>query len=156
MQVLRDFTGFLEQRVARKLDQVEQTLIVPKIDGFHLRAQRATDEQGDRFHRTVSISGTCSTDTKESLKSERPESSTYSTLSGSSKATCLSRKDSSAILAPSPAVLPTERMRSTSTAGTSPIIFALSGFRYEPNEPPSKTSSRSVALTPITSMSTLI
>ena len=73
--------------------------------------------------------GKPSTEMNESLKSERPDSSMYSMREGSSKATCLSRYDRSAILAPSPAELPTAMMRSTSTGGTSPITFALSGFR---------------------------
>src|SRR6202165_1337221 len=96
---------------------------------FDFLAERSTDEQGDILHRSVSSSGNARTEMKESLKSARPESSTYSILSGSSKAICRSRKESSDIFAPSPAVFPTDRMRSTSTGGTRPMIFALSGFR---------------------------
>src|SRR5207248_3886632 len=81
-------------------------------DRFDLFPERATNEQGEVLHRNVSSSGNCSTDTNESLKSERPDSSTYSILSGSSKAICRSRKERSDIFAPSRAVLPTDRMRS--------------------------------------------
>src|ERR1700674_3085852 len=98
-------------------------------DRFDFFAEGPTDEKGDVFHRNVSSSGNASTETKESLKSARPESSTYSILSGSSNAIWRSRKDSSDIFAPSPAVFPTDRMRTTSTGGTRPMIFALSGFR---------------------------
>src|SRR4029077_6217545 len=105
---------------------------VPIDDGFDLFPEGTANQERCLTHRSASSSANCSTETNESLKSARPESSTYSILSGSSKAICLSRKDSNDILAPSPAVLPTDRMRSTSTGGTSPMIFALSGFRYDP------------------------
>src|SRR3989440_12463744 len=119
-----------------------------------LLAQRAADDQRN-LHKSLS-SGNWSTEMKDSLKSARAESSMYSTWSGSSNATWRSRKERSVILAPSPAVFPTDRIRSTSTGGTRPMTFALSGFRYEPNDPPSNTSSRSAVLMPITSINTLI
>src|SRR5439155_10822251 len=130
--------------------------LAPVDDVLHLAAERAADDQRGGAHVTCSSWGNPSTEMKESLKSERPDSSTYSMRAGSSNATCRSRYDSSAIFAPSPAEFPTAMMRSTSTAGTRPMILALSGFRYEPNEPPSSTSSRSPALTPRMSIRTLI
>src|SRR5438445_6753245 len=116
-------------------------------DVLDLLAERAADDEGST-HETSSRSGKPSTDTKESLKSVRPESSTYSIRDGSSKATWRSRYERSAILAPSPAELPTAMILSTSTGGTRPMILALSGFRWEPNDPPRKISSRSGAPTP--------
>ena len=56
---------------------------------------------------SVSNSGNWRTARNESLKSPRPESSWYSTIWGSDQATCRSRNESSAILVPSPAALPT-------------------------------------------------
>src|SRR5260370_7281039 len=97
-------------------------------DVLHLFAERAADDEC-RAHETSSRSGKRSTETKESLKSVRPESSTYSMRDGSSKATWRSRYDRSAILAPSPAELPTPIILSTSTDATTPILFARSGLR---------------------------
>src|SRR5438094_408865 len=71
-------------------------------DRLDLFAQSATDEQGNVVHRKVSNSGNWRTEMNESLKSDRPDSSTYSILSGSSKAIWRSRKESSDILATSP------------------------------------------------------
>src|SRR6266571_2341588 len=98
-------------------------------DVLHLAPERPADHQRGRAHETVSSCGKPSTEMNESLKSVRPDSSTYSMRDGNSKATCRSRYDRSAILAPSPAELPTAMMRSTSTGGTSPMTLALSGFR---------------------------
>src|SRR6202163_1552740 len=126
-------------------------------DLLDLLAERtAHDQCGRGAHPTSSRWGKPSTDTNASLKSVRPDSSTYSMRAGSSNATCRSRYERSAIFAPSPAELPTAMIRSTSTGGTRPMILALSGFRYEPNEPPSKTSSRSFVSMPRISISTLI
>src|ERR1700681_2076511 len=69
-------------------------------------------------HETSSRCGNPSTETNASLKSVRPDSSTYSMRAGSSNATCRSRYDSRAIFAPSPAELPTAMILSTSTGGT--------------------------------------
>src|SRR6266851_4533965 len=119
----------------------------PVGDLLHLGSKCSTHDQGGsavptrpfgptspqvgmcRPHDTASSSGNASTSTKVSLKSVRPESSTYSRRAGSSNATWRSRYDSSAIFAPSPAELPTAMMRSTSTGGTRPMTFALSGLR---------------------------
>src|SRR5436309_7255825 len=98
-------------------------------DVLHLAPERPADHQRGRAHETVSSCGKPSTEMNEALKSVRPDSSTYSMRDGNSKATCRSRYDRSAILAPSPAELPTAMMRSTSTGGTSPMTLALSGFR---------------------------
>src|SRR6202011_6141839 len=155
--VIAGFHDFLRKEVVHRRHTVD--VEVPAVivdDRFDFFAKRSTDQQGDVLHWSVSSSGNARTEMNESLKSERPESSMYSILSGSSKAIWRSRKESSDIVAPSPAVLPTDRIRSTSTGGTSPMIFALSGFRYDPKDPPSKTSSRSAVLTPITSINTLM
>src|SRR6202171_4399220 len=126
-------------------------------DLLDLLAERAAhDQRGRGVHPTSSRWGKPSTDTNASLKFVRPDSSTYSMRAGSSNAPCRSRYDSRAIFAPSPAELPTAMIRSTSTGGTNPITFALSGFRYEPKEPPSSTSSRSFVSTPRMSIRTLI
>ena len=74
-----------------------------------------------------------------SLKSVRPESSTYSTSSSTAAAAARSVIESAAIFAPSPATLPAATIRVSGSAGTSPIRTALAGVRYEPNEPPSST-----------------
>jgi len=47
-------------------------------------------------------------------------------------------------------------MRSSETAGTSPMMRAASGWMYEPKAPASSTSCRSSGPTPITFISTLI
>src|SRR5712691_12499004 len=123
-------------QVQQRRDAVDVHVPAAAVDDvLDLFAQGAADDKG-RAHPTSSRSGKRRTSTNASLKSERPESSTYSILDGSSKATCRSRYDSSAILAPSPAELPTAMIRSTSTSGTSPMILALSGLRYDPNDPP--------------------
>src|ERR1700736_3320431 len=83
-------------------------------DVLHLFAQRAADDEGGA-HETSSRRGKARTDTNESLKSDRPESSMYSMRDGSSNATCRSRYDKSAIFAPSPAEFPTAMILSTST-----------------------------------------
>src|SRR4029077_19518204 len=135
---------------------VDVDVPAPAIDDvLHLFPEGAANYERS-CHDTSSRSGKRRTETKESLKSVRPESSTYSMREGSSNATCRSRYDSSAILAPSPAELPTAMILSTSTGGTRPMILALSGFRYEPKEPPRKISSSSEACTPRMSISTLM
>ena len=64
-----------------------------------------------------------------SLKSWRPDSSTYSTSRRIEAASARSRSDSAAIFAPSPATLPAETIRGSASLGTSPIRTALSGVR---------------------------
>ena len=59
-------------------------------------------------------------------------------------------------MAPSPAALPTARMRGSVTGGTRPMIRAASGWMYEPKAPASITSWMSAGVTPITFISTLI
>src|SRR5206468_1155272 len=74
-----------------------------------------------------------------SLKSARPESSTYSTSSRMAFAAARSVTESAAIFAPSPATLPAETIRASGSFGTRPIRTALAALRYDPNEPPSST-----------------
>ena len=64
-----------------------------------------------------------------SLKSGRPDSSTYSTSRRIEYASARSRTDSAAIFAPSPATLPADTIRGRAISGTSPIRTALSGVR---------------------------
>src|SRR6202022_2836082 len=64
-------------------------------DRFHFPPARSADQEGDLLHRSDSSSGNARTEMNESLKSGRPESSTYSILSGSSTAIWRSRKESS-------------------------------------------------------------
>src|SRR5581483_10497821 len=127
----------------------------PDAHLLDLTPERTADNEGG-LHPTGSSLGNFSTSTNVSLKSVRPDSSMYSRREGSSNATGRSRYDSSAIFAPSPAEFPTAMIRSTSTAGTSPMIFALSGFRYDPNDPARSTSSTSSTFTPRMSIRTLI
>src|SRR4029077_10473646 len=115
--------------VQQRGNAVDVDVPAPAIDDvLHLFPERAANHKRS-CHDTSSRSGKRSTETKESLKSVRPESSTYSMREGSSNATWRSRYDSSAILAPSPAELPTAMILSTLTGGTSPMILALSGLR---------------------------
>ncbi len=60
-----------------------------------------------------------------SLKSARPDSSTYSTSRRIDSASARSRSDSAAIFAPSPATLPATTMRGSASCGTRPIRTAL-------------------------------
>ena len=70
-----------------------------------------------------------------SLKSARPESSTYSTSSTIDEAAARSCTESAAIFAPSPAMFPAETIRVSARSGTSPIRTALAGERNEPKLP---------------------
>ena len=62
-----------------------------------------------------------------SLKSARPESSTYSTSSRMASAAARSRSDRAAIFEPSPATLPAETIRVSGSFGTRPMRTALAG-----------------------------
>src|SRR5262249_27706610 len=66
---------------------------------------------------------------KRSLKSARPESSTYSTSSRIALAAARSVTDSATIFAPSPATFPAATIRGSASFGTSPIRTALAGDR---------------------------
>src|SRR2546428_566113 len=83
--------------------------------------------------------GKASGSMNRSLRSARPESSTYSTSSSTAWAAARSCTDSATIFAPSPATFPAETMRVSGSFGTRPILTALAGERYEPNEPASST-----------------
>src|SRR5439155_20790547 len=90
-------------------------------------------------HRDPAHPGNASWSTNRSLKSSRPESSTYSTSCTMDSASARSRWLSAAILAPSLATLPADTMRGSASRGTRPIRIALAGDRYAPNEPASST-----------------
>src|SRR5438874_7180183 len=83
--------------------------------------------------------GNASSSMNRSLKSARPDSSTYSTSSSTAFAAARSVTDSAAIFAPSPATLPAATMRASGNLGTRPILTALEAVRNEPNEPPRST-----------------
>ena len=63
----------------------------PVDDVLHLAAKGAADDQRSRVHRTAANWGNPSTPMNESLKSGRPDSSTYSMRDRSSNATWRSR-----------------------------------------------------------------
>src|SRR2546423_6675616 len=152
-QLVHDAVGIEVQHRGEPVDvNVPAT---PVDDVLDLAAKRAADDEGSP-HPTGSSLGNCRALTNVSLKSVRPDSSTYSSRAGSSNATWRSRYERSAILAPSPAELPTAMMRSTSTGGTRPMIFALSGLREGPKEPPGRTSSGALPGTPRTRLRTFV
>src|SRR3989442_4878557 len=144
-QLVDDAVGIQVQQRRHPIDVDVPAAAVDDV--LHLFPEGAADHEGRR-HPPRSRFGKPSTETKASLKSVRPESSMYSIRAGSSNATCRSRYERSAILAPSPAELPTAMILSTSTGGTRPMILALSWMRQDPNEPPRKISSKSDRSTP--------
>src|SRR4029077_11820880 len=84
--------------VQQRRHAVDVDVPAPAIDDvLHLFPEGAANYERS-CHDTSSRSGNRRTETKESLKSVRPESSTYSMRDGGSNATCRSRYDSSAIL----------------------------------------------------------
>src|SRR4051812_46925335 len=97
----------------------------PARDRAHVDRERAAGDDADpRAH-----PGNASWSMKASLKSARPESSTYSTSSRIDRASARSRSDSAAIFAPSPATFPAERIRGIARRGTTPMRIALMGER---------------------------
>src|SRR5437764_7474575 len=126
----------------------------PGGDLPHVQGQRAASHHDLRAMSTPTTSGTwfrpclfetcihpgkASWSTNRSLKSARPESSTYSTSSSTAFAAARSVTERAAIFAPSPATFPAETMRVSGSFGTRPIFTALAALRYEPNEPPRST-----------------
>src|SRR6185312_8384995 len=73
--------------------------------------------------------GRASSSTKRSLKSARPDSSTYCTSRTIERASARSRWLRATIFAPSPATLPADTMRGSARRGTSPMRTALAGER---------------------------
>src|SRR5439155_24726582 len=111
-------------------------LDVPAATGrdlLHVEGERPAGDDNLRHP------GKASWSTNRSLKSARPDSSTYSTSSSTAFAAARSVTERAAIFAPSPATFPAETMRVSGSFGTSPIFTALAALRYEPNEPPSST-----------------
>src|SRR5712692_2244471 len=88
-QLVHDARGIQMKESGHPVDVDVPT--TPCDDVLHLAAQRPTDDECGRRHVTGSSCGNPSTDMNESLKSERPDSSTYSMRDGSSKATWRSR-----------------------------------------------------------------
>ena len=84
---------------------------------------------GRQLNHRARSTGKARRSTNRSLNSGRSESSTYSTSFSKVAAPARSRRDSSAIFAPSPATLPAETMRSTGSLGTRPIRTADAGER---------------------------
>src|SRR5438105_7576928 len=113
----------------------------PGGDLPHVQRQRAASHHDLRAMSTPTCihPGKASWSTNRSLKSARPESSTYSTSSSTAFAAARSVTERAAIFAPSPATFPAETMRVSGSFGTRPIFTALAALRYEPNEPPSST-----------------
>src|SRR5205085_3393462 len=109
---------------------------------LHMQRERAARDDDARHP------GKASSSMNRSLKSARPDSSTYSTSSSTAFAAARSVTESAAILAPSPATFPAATMRVSGSLGTSPIFTALAAVRYEPNEPPSSTCEISDGSTP--------
>src|SRR5215831_9693997 len=111
-------------------------LDIPAAAGSDLphveRERAATDDD-------LSHAGKASWSTNRSLKSSRPDSSTYSTSSRTALAAARSVTDRAAIFAPSPATFPAATIRGSGSFGTSPIFTALAAVRYVPNEPPRRT-----------------
>src|SRR6185312_1012792 len=99
-------------------------------DRAHVDREGPAGDDPDAAH-----PGKASWSMNASLKSARPESSTYSTSSRIERASARSRSDRAAIFAPSPATLPAETIRGSASLGTSPMRIALTGERYAPNEP---------------------
>src|SRR5947209_3426160 len=95
----------------------------PSRDLLDVERQRPAGDDDPRHP------GKASWSMNRSLKSERPESSTYSTSSSTACAAARSCTDSAAIFAPSPATLPAETIRVSGSFGTSPILTALAGER---------------------------
>src|SRR5262249_11791016 len=83
-----------------------------------------------------------------SLKSARPDSSTYSTSRRIEYASARSRTDRAAILAPSPATLPADTIRGRAICGTSPPRRGLKGARFAQTPPASSTCVISRTSTP--------
>src|SRR5262249_37173134 len=97
-------------------------------DGVDVHGEGAAGDHADRL-RLSAHPGNASWSMNMSLKSARPDSSTYSTSSRIASAAARSRIDSAAILAPPPATLPAEPMRGSASRGTRPIFTALAGDR---------------------------
>src|SRR5260370_38703272 len=86
----------------------------PAHDLLDLASERAADdERRGGAHETPCSCGKPSTELKASLKSDRPDRSTYSRRAGSSHATCASRYDRKAIVRRSAAALPPARILAT-------------------------------------------
>src|SRR3954471_15291773 len=115
----------------------------PAGDRTHVDRERAA---GDDTH--AAHPGNASWSMKRSLKSVRPDSSTYVTSRTMECSSARSRTLSAAIFAPSPATLPADTMRGSAIRGTSPMRIALAGDRYAPNEPASSTCAMSSGAAP--------
>src|SRR5262249_25887584 len=102
-------------------------------DLFDMKRERSAADDDLRH------SGNASWSMKRSLKSSRPESSTYSTSSRTAFAAARSVTATAAIFAPSPATFAAAPIRGSGSFGTSPILTALAAVRYVPNEPPRRT-----------------
>src|SRR5262249_6262467 len=111
-------------------------LDVPAAPGRDLphveRKRAATDD--DLGH-----AGKASWSTNRSLKSSRPDNSTYSTSSRTAFAAARSVTDRAAIFAPSPATFPAATIRGSGSFGTSPILTALAAVREGPKRAPNRT-----------------
>src|SRR5207248_4364900 len=83
---LIDDAGRIEMQQRRHPIDVDVPA-APVDDVFHLAPQGAANDERGRAHLTPSRTGNPSTEMNESLKSDRPESSTYSIRDGSSNAT---------------------------------------------------------------------
>src|SRR5581483_9635952 len=82
----------------------------PARDRLDVEGERSAADDGAAHPGNASLS------MNRSLKSGRPESSTYSTSRTIDSASARSRSDSAAIFAPSPATFPAETIRGSASA----------------------------------------